>query len=131
MVLFPDKQSVLPERCAIPDLPLLGDRYRQACANVWDDVLYPVDTLRQLAQPFLRTDTHMTIEGTFATVECMIRRLYGDTLAPALSALRRRLSGELNYTGDLGSKLEPPQSEMKRIMQVDPKIVWIQNKVFS
>ncbi len=130
-VVFPDKQSVLPERCGIPDIILLGDRYRQACADVWDDVLYPVDTLRQLAQPFLRTDTHMTIDGTFATVECMIQRLYGDALDPALRALRTRLSGELSYTGDLGSKLEPPQSEMKRIMQVDSKIVWIQNKMGS
>ena len=128
-IIFPDKQSVVPMVRPDPGIINLGDLYASRCEDVWRHVAYPRAELTRIEQPFLRTDTHMTAGGTLAAVAIMVRRLHEDTYDSWLIAMVQRSRGHRPYTGDLGGKLDPQQSEVKEIIQVDRDIVWNSNEI--
>ncbi|MDB2407699.1 hypothetical protein N9W17_04140 [Jannaschia sp.] len=120
MVVFPEKCVTLADRIeGQGELSSLYERhYRDgvdAASGLADRVIYPLAELAGIDAPFDRTDTHLSIAGA----EAVARRLVGDLLPDQQEALAAGIadnSKEREVSGDLGSKFDPPVTELRRVL---------------
>ncbi len=115
-LVFPDKQSVVPElwpfgRCLrLGDLYLDGWRDAQAC------ILYPVGLLREMQnQALSRVDTHVTPAGSIHVAADVAERLTATRHDDLVRQMLAGAEGRQRQFGDLGSKLSPPVSSLESI----------------
>ena len=110
-VIMPDKQTVLRERLPDLEIPGLGVGFVARADDA--RVLYLADQLRRFSADrdvFLVLDTHMTDVGNAlasAVIVDSLRPGLGTSHLERLFACVRR---PVEYSGDLGSKLEPPRT---------------------
>jgi hypothetical protein len=113
-VILPDKQTVLRDR--LPDMGIQG--LGVAFAERADDpaVLYLADPLRQLSaeqEVFLLLDTHMTDLGSALASAMIVDSLWPGLGTSHLDTLARCVRRPVEYSGDLGSKIDPPRTAMQ------------------
>ena len=119
-VILPDKHTVLRDRLPDFDIQGLGVRFVDRA----DDprVLYPAGRLRELSREqdvFLLLDTHMTDLGSVLATALVV-----DSLSPGLGAthldrLAACVRRPAKYSGDLGSKVEPPLTATQYLLVPD------------
>jgi len=112
----PDKHSVVREHFPIPVRCIAGEAFGE---KVKTPFLFPVDALRKCATSFgyLKTDTHMNFDGRLMFARQILQQLGVE--AAALERRRESLAGLKkifhDFSGDLGSKLDPPQTESAEV----------------
>lgn len=117
----PDKHSVVRAHFPIPIRCITGEAFGE---KVKTPFMFPVDALRDCPASFgyLKTDTHMNFEGRLAFAQLILRQLGMDmalveSRRETLAGLKRTFP---HFSGDLGSKLNPPQTEKADIgVQLD------------
>lgn len=119
-VIFPDKQSVLSDAFPFQPLRRLGDTYMDRLdPTLRHNVLWPADQLkRESENPFLSLDTHMTDHGSLAVLQMMLQAI-GITADDALERIRSRIVRPQRWTGDLGSKFDPPLFQEALLLEPD------------
>lgn len=108
-IVCPDKQTICAEHYPLRPAVTLGRLYKERCKEPF---LYPVEELRAPGptQTYFKTDSHWNFEGSFIATQCILREL-GVQGAGELLDRRRALPFKKEFSGDLGSKLEPNLSE--------------------
>jgi hypothetical protein len=119
-VIFPDKQSVLPQ-LFITQTPIkLGEYFLDHIGTIQEQILYPLKILQNAGSlSFLKTDTHLSHLGTIIVVGEVVKRLTGIDCSEDLSILSERLTDRRYYCGDLGMKLDPPQGNVEAFLDFD------------
>lgn len=123
-LVVPDKLACQGHQLAEP----LGTARRPVQRLVEDiglPLLYPVDELRGLDHPaFLRTDSHLTLEGNRAIAEVVL----AAADAPAPMALDAIATNYVLAPGDLGQHFVPPLAEVMRTIRDWPVSVDEENQ---
>ena len=115
-LVFPDKQSIVPELWPFDRCLRLGDLYLEGWAASRTTILYPVPLLRELRKQALsRVDTHVTPAGSIHVAASLAERLTGTRDDDLVRQLLAGAEGRKRQFGDLGSKLSPPVSSMESI----------------
>ena len=111
-VVFPDKQSVLPEMFPYPVGETLTERYLRLAPEVVPLVCSLQAILADQPRPvFARTDTHLTDFGTIAATAHIVERLTGAAHPEITALLTDALTEGPPQLRDLGSKVTPPIPE--------------------
>ena len=115
-IVFPDKQSIVPEKWPLDLCLRMGDLYLDRWPDLRGTVLYPDEVLRAAASGTLsRVDTHVTPIGSILVAAHVAARLTGAD-NPALTAqLLEATETTKRHAGDLGSKLHPPVSAVEPV----------------
>ena len=118
-LVFPDKQSIIPEQWPFEHCLRLGELYLDRSADLRKSVLYPDTLLRDMSGDALsRVDTHVTPIGSILVAAELVARLTGER-DPELTARLLNGTGKMTrHEGDLGSKLDPPVSEAEPVFTV-------------
>jgi hypothetical protein len=116
-VIFPDKQSVMTEQFPVEDPERLGETYLRALPEIADRVCYPLDALRAIDSPFLKTDTHLTEAGTIAAAGEIVRSLTGDDQSRHIERLLTSEWLPAERTGDLGGRFDENSRESRPIIK--------------
>ena len=107
-IVCPDKHSVLREDFPHDIVETLGDRFQRESGVPF---LYPVDALRDIpgGGSYWKTDTHWTVQGQLVAVRTVMRELGFESahIEDRLDAVLAACTTRMNYTGDLGVKLDP------------------------
>ena len=129
-VIFPDKQSVIPDRFVVPNPVRLGVEYLDRIGAVREHVFYPLDLLRSSDRsPFLKTDTHLSHFGTIKVVHRIAECLTGLDFAGDLAPLLAMLTLHRGHVGDLGIKLEPPHEANEVFARVGWRRLFFHNGI--
>ncbi|MEM8576503.1 MAG: hypothetical protein AAGF60_01505 [Pseudomonadota bacterium] len=132
-VVFPSKPLVKTTHLPAAFRDTVSSPYQRyyapavARAALQDEVLYPLDALRDLdatTSSFMRLDTHMTHAGSLAAARMILARLKGGEI-PDDAFVR----GQSHFWGDLGMRfggrdLTAPE-EVLRLP--DPQPAWLDN----
>jgi tetratricopeptide (TPR) repeat protein len=104
-MVCPDKQSVLTDHYPVAFPISLGGLYKDKCSQ---DFLFPVSELKEAGptETYYKTDTHWNFEGSFVAVNAILKE-FGLDVGQVPLADRFISSVNENFSGDLGSKLEP------------------------
>ena len=107
-VVFPDKQTIVPEMWPYETCRSLGQLYVERVANDRLPILFPVELIRaHRASALSKVDTHVTAAGSIIVAAALVARLEGEPQ----DAMRDRLLAAAHLkdrrSGDLGSKLTP------------------------
>jgi len=107
MLIIPDKLAVMPEHLGRPLHPQ-GPRPVQELLGATDaTVHYPLAALRDAGTPFLRADSHLSLEGTLILHDEVVRALGVDhDPRPGLEL------GTTFIYGELGMHLRPEVGEI-------------------
>ena len=123
-IIFPDKHSVCSEDFPVENPILLGMLYIERFPALSHYICYPRDVLRQADRPtFMLTDTHLTDYGTILAVAEIVKRLVGEPQTVHVNRLLADTNVDVEWSGDLGSKLTPPHSEK----QIKNPMRWVRN----
>jgi hypothetical protein len=129
-VIFPDKQSVTYKNYIISNPICLGTVYLEKSPDIAQDIFYPLEILRGEDQSsYLKTDTHMTDWGMILVVCKLVEMLTGETQQIRREYLLQTLKAKRVHTGDLGSKLRPPESNEEVFSTLGWKQIWLHNKI--
>ncbi len=108
-LVFPDKQTVVPEMWPYETCRSLGQLYLEHFANDRLPILFPVELIQAYRWSALsKVDTHVTAAGSIIVAAALVARIEGEPQ----DALRDRLLAAADSkkwrAGDLGSKFSPP-----------------------
>nr|WP_314571211.1 hypothetical protein [uncultured Pseudomonas sp.] len=114
-IIYPDKHAVHSEKFPLDRYVCLGDEYLERSPELSNCLMYPKLSLRKAKQPFHKKDTHMADEGyCLLTAELMVELgLTKSVCYKIFEELIRDLTGSSRYSGDLGSKLDPEDFDVK------------------
>jgi tetratricopeptide (TPR) repeat protein len=123
-VIYPDKHSVYTEDFPVDNPVLLGLQYLKRFPALAHYINYPRERLRQASKPtFMQTDTHLTDYGTILTSADIVSQLVGESQTASVASLVAGTNLDVQWSGDLGSKLSPPRSEIR----FNNPMTWIRN----
>jgi hypothetical protein len=129
-VIFPDKQSIIPEQW--PDgVPLrMGEEFVKRTPGGDQLIFYPVALLEpHKADVISKVDTHINGYGSILIAAELVRRLTGE----AQDEIAARLVGTLVMGepkgGDLGSKLDPPVMGRDLVSSARSPGKWVSNEI--
>jgi hypothetical protein len=129
-VIFPDKQTVMNEAFGVANPVCLADIYARECSDVWGLITYPRDALRAAgAGAYLRTDTHLTHDGTLIVAQAVLTRLFGTACDEWVAMMKAAPRGQRKYAGDLGRKLDPVDEEDQVFIHHNPAIKTFSNNL--
>jgi hypothetical protein len=125
-LIAPDKHSVCKDVFPVDILISLGDQYIDACPNseLLDFVCYPRQELSDDFRRYCyRVDTHYRPSGTWLMLKRVLDKAVGAEANQVLeNEANLTLKSQDDWSGDLGSKLSPPQTESKEQITI-PKTV--------
>jgi len=128
-VISPDKQTVLVDQFPFKQTAQMGKLFLERAGNVSRYLLYPTDFLRRSNhQTYQKTDTHMTDAGSIVVTKAILEAI-GDDWISYGDDLELGLTGNQNWTGDLGSKLTPQVSENRITFVSDKHDIWYHNNI--
>ncbi len=131
-IIFPDKHTVLAELFPINAVVRMGDEYMSALSSDQKSVLFPVESLRSIGPAaYLQLDTHLSATGIIAVIQHIYSDIFGATSTSEFSTLLDRVRKTELYSGDLGSKLNPPIELEKIELDRDWPLVMYSNGVTS
>jgi len=108
-VIYPEKACVMRSYLPIKDIVTYTDRYRECFDH---HVLDLADHLPDDDLNFLKTDTHLNFDGMVATSSSVLSELAGGQKSDYQGLLQECKGSAYQMTGDLGSKLTPPVTEL-------------------
>ena len=101
-VIFPDKQSILPESWPLAMPMQLAQKYLKAAGGISQNVLYPSDALqRQSSLATIKTDTHLSDYGYFLVACCVVTRMQGLENHSLIKILADKFEVSVETEGDL------------------------------
>lgn len=127
MVISPSKEDVFPElHPHEPSSTSLLETVRSSIYLSGTAVSCPVNRLRKSSSSYFRTDTHWSDLGAWICVTDILEQLgisLSKTLAPEFN--------DLEIVGDLGSRIQPPQTSIQKVWipQSDETRITFDNKV--
>jgi hypothetical protein len=114
-LIAPDKHSVCRDVFPVEILISLGDQYIDACprSGLLDFVSYPRQELSDDFRRYCyRVDTHYRPSGTWLMLKRVLDKAVGVEANQLLeNEAHLKLKSQKEWSGDLGSKLSPPQTE--------------------
>lgn len=127
-VVFPDKQSVLPQFFPIANPVCLGEVYLKNSPNIVDSVFYPRSLLGSLGtKSFQKTDTHLSDIGTIIVAKAVLDRFFSDLHLPQIQKIIEEANVAVEWTGDLGQRFSPAIKETKLVHRNGPRLRWLSN----
>ena len=127
-LVFPDKQSIVPERWSLGEPARLADRYLEGDADL--PILYPADRLKaEHERTISLVDTHVTHYGSVLVAAELSERLTGGSSEAIRFSIERTLTSAASYSGDLGSKLSPPVSRTQIFSADEPPGAYFHNEL--
>jgi hypothetical protein len=121
MVIFPEKCVVLREKIDLPEqFSSLYERCYgpvMAGSRAEDNILYPVEALRENPAAMSRTDTHYAAPGVLGVTEALLADLFPEEIETGMTMLRALLTESTAFFGDLGRKFADPVGETQLVMK--------------
>ena len=108
-LIFPDKQSILPDRVPMAKPICLGEEHLEHSPIMARHVLYPLHLLRgSLKMPvFQKTDTHLTDYGALLVTRMLVECLTGGNHEADFNTIFGLITQTRETVGDLGGRLSP------------------------
>ena len=120
-LVFPDKQSIIPELWPFERCLRTGELYLDRWADLRLPVLYPDALLRDVGEAALsRVDTHVTPIGSIHVAAELAARLTGEHDPSLKARLLDATATTRRHAGDLGSKLDLPVSALEPVFAATP-----------
>ncbi|NIE73918.1 hypothetical protein F3J45_05595 [Pantoea sp. Ap-967] len=128
-IIFPDKQSVESSNFPLLDYTCLGDRYAEKCIDLAGSLMYPKRDLG--SGSFHKKDTHMSDSGYCNLTALLLRSLgFDDRLCEAVKQeLIGCLTKHVKYSGDLGSKMDPEEFDVKNDIEPNWSYLHVKNNL--
>ena len=128
-VIYPDKQSVMVDEFPVEGPFCLTDIYLEKLPEVRPHVFYLRGALRNASLPaFMRTDTHLTESGNIVAAGAIVEQLVGQDQSEHVNRLLASPDWhEIDWSGDLGSRFQPPLSERRRLLRKTWPHKWFHN----
>ena len=129
-MIFPDKQSIIPESWPIGTPIKLGERYLDRCSDLDLPILYPTELLAEhKAETTSKTDTHITAYGSILVAAHIVEHLTGESQREVLDQLLGTIDSQEERDGDLGSKLQPPARAIEKVSSARAPGIWLHNNL--
>jgi capsular polysaccharide biosynthesis protein len=127
--IFPDKQSIVPERWPLGNPMKLGQLWMEQFSDHFP-VVYPVGVLANQADDTISlTDTHVTDYGSIVAAGLMVECLVGLSQDQPVARLLDTIDAVEEWPGDLGSKLHPPVTSLQRYSTAQAPGRWLHNNL--
>lgn len=121
-LIAPDKHSVCRDVFPVEILTCLGEQYINTCPNteLRDWVCYPRQELcADFRRHCYRVDTHYRPSGTWLMLKRVLSLAVGKQADQLLATeTELTLKTQVDWAGDLGSKLSPAQTETRELISV-------------